>query len=67
MMETKEHVFLFLVPMAMTALFITLLDQQTFDRLQLRRTAMGLVGLIAAIGLAIGAMGFMISAAARFG
>ena len=66
-METKEHVFLFLVPMAVTAFFIAMLDQETFERLQLKRIAMWLVALIAVIGLTIGLMGFIISAAARFG
>ena len=66
-MEAKEHIFLFLVPMAMTALFVAMLDAETSDRLQLKRISMWLVGLIAVIGLAIGLMGFIISAAARFG
>jgi hypothetical protein len=61
-METKEHIFLFLPPMALTVLFIVLTKNQN-----IRRSSMWLVGLIAAIGLALGGMGFIISAAARWG
>ena len=66
-METKEHIFLFLIPLAMTILFITLLDKKTGEQLKLRRLAMWLAGAAAGIGLLIGAMGFIISAAARWG
>ncbi|TAK05546.1 hypothetical protein EPO33_00115 [Patescibacteria group bacterium] len=66
-METKEHVFLFLIPMAATVLFVTLLEKTDLKRLRLRRPAMWLSGTVAALGLLIGAMGFIISAAARWG
>lgn len=66
-METKEHIFLFVVPLAMTVLFITLLEKQEMEQIKLRRLAYWLSGTVAALGLLIGAMGFVISAAARWG
>jgi len=66
-METKEHIFLFIIPLAMTVFFITLLGKEDMERLKLRRLTLWLSGAIAGIGLIIGAMGFMISAAARWG
>ena len=66
-METKEHIFLFIVPLAMTVFFITLLEKEDMERLGLRRLALWLSGSIAVLGLLIGAMGFVISAAARWG
>lgn len=66
-METKEHIFLFVVPLAMTTLFITLLKKEDMERLGLRRLACCFAGVVAVLGLLIGAMGFMISAAARWG
>ena len=66
-METKEHIFLFIIPLAMTVLFITFLNKDEMDRLNLRRIALLLSLAIAVIGLLVGAMGFMVSAAARWG
>ena len=66
-METKEHIFLFVIPLAMTVLCITLLEKEDVERLALRRLAMWLSGTVAVLGLLIGAMGFIISAAARWG
>ncbi|MDP3934914.1 MAG: hypothetical protein Q8Q46_01690 [Candidatus Giovannonibacteria bacterium] len=66
-METKEHIFLFVIPLAMTVFFITLLEKEVLERLGLRRLALWLSGSVAALGLLIGAMGFIISAAARWG
>ncbi len=66
-METKEHIFLFIVPLAITVLFITLLEKEDMERLKLRRITLWLSGTIAVLGLIIGAMGFAISAAARWG
>ncbi|KKT64105.1 MAG: hypothetical protein UW81_C0022G0015 [Candidatus Giovannonibacteria bacterium GW2011_GWC2_44_9] len=66
-METKEHIFLFVIPLAMTVFFITLLEKEDMERLGLRRLALWLSGSIAVLGLLIGAMGFVISAAARWG
>ncbi len=66
-METKEHVFLFIIPVAFTVLLITLLEKDELERLKLRRIAMCLAGTIAVLGLLIGAMGFVISATVRWG
>lgn len=66
-METKEHIFLFVVPLAMTVFFITLLEKHDLEQFKLRRLACWLSGTVAALGLLIGAMGFVISAAARWG
>lgn len=66
-MEAKEHIFLFVIPLAMTALFVVLLEKEDMERLGLRRRAMWLCGTVAVLGLLIGAMGFVISAAARWG
>ena len=66
-METKENIFLFIIPLAMTMLFITLLDKKEMERLRIRQIALWLSGAVAVLGLLIGAMGFIISAAARWG
>src|SRR3989344_1705596 len=66
-METKEHIFLFVIPLAMTVLFIALLEKEDMERLGLRRLTLWLSGVVAVLGLLIGAMGFVISAAARWG
>ena len=66
-METKEHIFLFVIPLAITVLFITLLEKRDMDRLRLRRLTGRLSLTIVILGLLIGAMGFIISAAARWG
>ncbi len=66
-METKEHIFLFIIPLAITSLFITFLSEEEFRSLNIKKALMILVVLIAGLGLIIGAMGFTISAAARWG
>ncbi|MEK7514465.1 MAG: hypothetical protein AAB587_01440 [Patescibacteria group bacterium] len=66
-METKEHIFLFVIPLAMTVFFITLLGKEDMERLKLRSLTVWLAGAIAVLGLLIGAMGFIISATARWG
>lgn len=66
-METKEHIFLFIIPLAVTVLYLTLLEVGEIERLKLRRPALWLSGTVAGLGLLIGALGFVISAAARWG
>jgi len=66
-METKEHVFLFLAPLAFTAMLITFLNKETFELLRLRKILGWLAGSIAFIALLIGLAGFIISSAARWG
>src|SRR3989344_1975890 len=65
-MEAKEHIFLFIIPMAFTALFAALLNRQTLDNSKIRKQLLVLIALIALVGLSLGAMGFIISAAARW-
>lgn len=67
MMETKEHIFLFIIPLATTMLLVTLLNKEEWERFNIKRIAMYLVLYVALLGLAIGAMGFIVSAAARWG
>ena len=66
-METKEHIFLFVIPLSITVFFITFLEKEEMERLRIRRFAIWLSGIVAGLGLLIGAMGFVISAAARWG
>jgi MFS family permease len=66
-MEAKEHIFLFIFPLSMTVLFITFLKKEGLDQLGMRKFAGYLSIAIAALGLLIGAMGFIISAAVRWG
>jgi hypothetical protein len=66
-METKEHIFLFIIPLSMTVFFITLLDKNERERLGIKNSTLWLCGAVAVLALAIGAMGFIISAAARWG
>lgn len=66
-MEAKEHIFLFILPIAITALFASMLDKQFLESSKIKKPLLVLVSLIALIGLSLGAMGFIISAAARWG
>ncbi len=65
-MEAKEHIFLFIIPMAFVALFAALLGRQTLENSKIRKPLLVLSALIALIGLSLGALGFIISAAARW-
>ena len=65
-METKEHVFLFIIPMALTALFISFLSKEQFSNSKLKLPTILFIGSMVAVALAIGAMGYIISAAARW-
>ena len=65
-MEAKEHIFLFILPMAITVLFAVLLDRQTLERSKIKKPLLILIALVALIGLGLGLMGFIISAAARW-
>jgi Tfp pilus assembly protein PilN len=61
-METKEHIFLFLVPLTLTIALFTLLDSNSLRRKDLSRRMTILAILAALIGLAVGALGFMVPA-----
>lgn len=65
-MEAKEHLFLFLVPMAITVLLFLMVDRATFATYRIKNSLRVLVGVIAVLALSIGAMGYIISAAARW-
>lgn len=66
-MEVKEHIFLLIPPLALTALVLVFLKKEDFVRGNMRSVSLLLVGLIVFLGLAVGAMGFIVSAAARWG
>ncbi|MEK7535512.1 MAG: hypothetical protein AAB590_00640 [Patescibacteria group bacterium] len=61
-MEAKEHIFLLIVPIVITILLATRATESS-----IRKPAMWLAILVAVMGLSIGAMGYIISAAARWG
>ena len=66
-METKEHIFLFIIPLALTTTLLLLLNKEDFRNNHFKKSVLLLSGLIVLIGFVIGIMGFMISAAARWG
>ena len=66
-METKEHIFLFVVPLAVTALLLAFLKKEEIKEYNLSRLAVILAALVALLGLLIGTTGYMVSAAARWG
>ena len=66
MMETKEHIFLFLIPLAVTATLFALLNKEEFDKNNFKKSTVLITLLIISIGFAIGIMGYIISAAARW-
>lgn len=66
-MEAKEHVFLFLIPAAITILLAVFLLRNEAGWEPIKKNFKILVGLTAGLGLFIGALGFIISAAARWG
>lgn len=66
-MESKEHIFLLIIPMAATAFFLSFLKKKEIEEYGLKLPFLVLVLLIALIALSIGAMGYIISAAARWG
>lgn len=66
-METKEHIFLFIIPLAVTVALIAWLREEDWQMLNIRRPSLILIGLVAGLGLLIGLLGFFISATARWG
>src|SRR3990167_8848392 len=66
-MEAKEHIFILILPVAITAVLSALASDDIRAKLNAPKETTKLIGLVAGLGLAIGAMGFIISAAARWG
>lgn len=66
-MEAKEHIFLFLIPLACVILCSVGLSREEFNNLKIKKPALVLVILTVAIALSLGAMGYIISSAARWG
>lgn len=65
-MEAKEHIFLFIIPLAVTILFAALMDQRTLDETGMRKPLIYLIACAVIVALGLGLMGFIISAAARW-
>ncbi len=66
-MEAKEHIFLFALPLAVTVYLLSKLDAAELQALGLRSHFLRLIIIVAGFGLSFGLMGFIISAAARWG
>ena len=66
-MEAKEHIFLFVIPISITILLLSRLDSGQLQSMGLRKPLVRLTLIVASIGLSLGLMGFIISAAARWG
>ncbi len=66
-MEAKEHIFLFVIPVSITIFLLSRLDSDQLRLFGLRRICMWLCATVAGLGLSLGLMGFIISAAARWG
>ena len=66
-MESKEHLFLFLLPVAVTVYLTAGLSDKQLDSSGLRQPVMWLTASLAGLGLFIGLAGFVISSAARWG
>lgn len=66
-MEAKEHVFLFAIPLAVTILLLARVGENELKSLKLRKGMIGLIAILVGLGFSVGAFGFIISAAARWG
>lgn len=66
-MEAKEHIFLFLVPMVCVIVCAALLDRDDLAELKLKKPLLLLIFVTTAMALSLGVMGYIISAAARWG
>ncbi|MEK9175000.1 MAG: hypothetical protein AAB795_00235 [Patescibacteria group bacterium] len=66
-MEAKEHIFLFAIPIAITICLLARLNADELESLGLKKRFIHLTAISAGLGLSIGVMGFIISAAARWG
>ena len=66
-MEAKEHIFLFMIPIMITIYFLARLNADELHLFGLRRGFIYLTVIAVGFGLGFGLMGFIISAAARWG
>ena len=66
-MEAKEHIFLFVIPISITILLLSRLDSGQLQSMGLRKSLIRITLIVAGLGLSLGLMGFIISAAARWG
>ena len=66
-MEAKENIFLFAIPLAVTIYFLAKFDSNELQASGLRKQFIHLLVITAGLGLSLGLMGFIISAAARWG
>ncbi|OGF67193.1 hypothetical protein A3I27_01240 [Candidatus Giovannonibacteria bacterium RIFCSPLOWO2_02_FULL_43_11b] len=66
-MEAKEHIFLFSIPIAITICLLARLSASELESFGIRKNFIYLTAIIAALGLSFGIMGFIISAATRWG
>ena len=66
-MEAKEHIFLFAIPIAITICLLSRLSADELESFGLRKSFVRLTAICAGLGLSLGVMGFIISAAARWG
>jgi|SRR3989344_4848367 len=66
-MEAKEHIFLLLVPMVCLILCSAMLSREDLNKLELKKPLLILIFVVAGAALSLGLMGYIISAAARWG
>src|SRR3989344_652149 len=66
-MEAKEHIFLFTFPVSITILLLSRLNSGQLQSMGLRKSLIRITLIVAGLGLSLGLMGFIISAAARWG
>ena len=65
-MEAKEHIFLFLVPMAFSVIALLFAGSDMSSATDIKRAVRWLIITIVLLAFLIGAMGYIISAAARW-
>lgn len=66
-MESKEHIFLLIIPVAATAFFLSFVKKEELQEDGLKKPFLILTLLVALTGLFIGLLGYIVSAAARWG
>ena len=66
-MEAKEHIFLFALPIALTLVFLSFVGRDKIENAGLKKSFLILTFLLSGVALSLGLMGYIISAAARWG